>query len=232
MKLDDLVESRFMQNLIKPLVPKGLRKSVRNLRLLMRGEYGYLDVQWGRVTYIEHWNQFLDKLPTQRLSLLEISPGPVSMWRERSWASYTSVQYPSFDITKQRLPEKFDVVIAEQVFEHLRHPYAAARNALAMLKSDGVFLIVTPFLVRVHNEPGDYTRWTELGMAAFLEDTGFDCETYSWGNEKCVIANFRHWERYKNGRDLRNQPDLPIHVWAYARPAQGERSTLDAGHCT
>lgn len=221
MTAEDLLQMKFAQTLIKPLVPaavrQGARKSAHGLKRWLRGDSGYQDVQWGRVTYIEHWQRFLSTLPTENLSLLEISPGPVSMWRERGWASYTSVQYPDFDITRETLPEKFDVIIAEQVFEHLRHPYAAARNIHAMLNDNGVFIIGTPFLMRVHNEPGDYTRWTELGMAGFLEDTGFAAETHSWGNEKCVIANFRKWERFRKGQDLSNEPDLAVHVWAYAR---------------
>lgn len=217
MKIEALLQSNFAQTLIKPLVPERARQGARRLQRWLRGQSGYLDVQWGRVTYIEHWKQFLSGLPTDRLSLLEISPGPVSMWRELGWASYTPVQYPDFDIMKDVLPDQYDVIIAEQVFEHLRRPYAAARNIHAMLKCDGVFIIGTPFMIRVHNEPGDYTRWTELGMTALLEDTGFVAETHSWGNEKCIIANFDSWEPFRKGRDLSNRPDLPIHVWAYAR---------------
>jgi SAM-dependent methyltransferase len=217
MKIEALLQSNFIQTLIKPLVPARARQGARKLESVLRGESRNLDVHWGRVTYIEDWKRFLSTLPTTHLSLLEISPGPVSMWREHGWASYTGVQYPTFDIMKETLQDKFDIIIAEQVFEHLRHPYSAARNIHAMLKDDGVFIIATPFMVRVHNEPGDYTRWTELGMAAFLEDTGFVAETHSWGNEKCIVANFHRWEPFRKGRDLSNQPDLPIHVWAYAR---------------
>jgi SAM-dependent methyltransferase len=223
MKIDNLIGSKFVQRLIKPLVPPSVRKgaweSLRMFKRLLRGQVGYVDVQWGRVMYIQHWQRFLSTLPTERLSLLEISPGPVSMWRERGWASYTGVQYPAFDIMNETLQDKFDVIFAEHVFEHLRHPYAAARNIRAMLKDDGVFIIATPFLVRIHNEPGDYTRWSELGIAGLLEDTGFTAETHSWGNQKCVIANFQQWERFRKGRDLQNESDLPLVVWAYARKA-------------
>lgn len=53
----------------------------------------------------------------------------------------------------QPLDLTFDVVIAEQVFEHLQDPYSAARNVWRMLKEDGIFLIATPFLIRIHNLP-------------------------------------------------------------------------------
>jgi hypothetical protein len=224
MSIEGVLQSKLMQAMVKPLVPTPLRRSYRKFDHWWRFERGFVNIHWLRITYIEHWKNFLSTLPTKRLSLLEVSPGPVSMWRDLGWGSYTSVQYPPFDITKEALQEKFDVIIAEQVFEHLRHPYAAARNIHAMLKDSGVFMIATPFLVRVHNEPGDYTRWTEMGIAGFLEDTGFTAETHSWGNEVCAIANFREWEMFRKGRDLRNEPSLPLSIWAYARKSAPSRS--------
>jgi len=217
MNTESFLQSRFVQTLIKPLLPQAVRRGARNFESWLRGETGYIETQWMRVVYHEEWQRLFSTMPRDKLSLLEVSPGSMSMWRDLGWATYTSLQYPQFDITKDVLPQQFDVIIAEQVFEHLRHPYLAARNILTMLKHDGVFLIATPFLVRVHNEPGDYTRWTEMGLAGFLEDTGFVAETDSWGNQECVIANFRQWERFRHGNNLRNEPNLPLVVWAYAR---------------
>jgi|ERR1700733_13641940 SAM-dependent methyltransferase len=220
MNVEAVLQSTFVQKFIKPLFPGGVRRVARRVENLFLSKKEYGDVQWGRVTYIAHWNAFLSSIGTERLSLLEISPGPVSMWRERGWASYTSVQFPEFDIAKDVLPEKFDVVIAEHVFEHLRHPSSAARNIHTMLKESGVFIIATPFLVRVHNEPGDYTRWSEMGLAGLLEDSGFVAETHSWGNEACVVANFSRWELCHKDADLTNDPVMPLVVWAYARQAR------------
>jgi SAM-dependent methyltransferase len=180
---------------------------------------GYRSDQWVRVVQIDEWKHFLTSKPLASLTALEISPGLVSMWREIGFGSYNSVDYPEFDITKQRIPEQFDVIIAEQVFEHLRYPYAAARNVRAMLKDDGVFLIATPFLIRVHGQPNDYTRWTPDGLKAFLEDCGFDAEVRSWGNRKAVVANFRKWAEYGWGRGLKNEYEFPTVVWGYARKA-------------
>ena len=223
MRLETILQSSFAQTVIKPLVPAYVRQGLRSRQSRLQADEGAANVHWMRVSYIDHWTRFLSALPTQKMSLLEISPGPVSMWRELGWSSYRPVQYPDFDITAEALPETFDVIIAEQVFEHLRHPHAAAKNVHAMLKDDGVFVIGTPFLVRVHNEPADYTRWTELGLAGFLEDAGFTAETFSWGNGDCVAANLRQWVFHREGQDMRNEADLPLVVWAYAR--KSSRST-------
>ena len=38
-----------------------------------------------------------------------------------------------------------------------------------MLNDNGVFLIVTPFLIKIHGHPHDFTRWTPEGLQAFLD---------------------------------------------------------------
>src|SRR5205823_6255879 len=114
-----------------------------------------------------------------------------------------------------------DLVIAEQVFEHLPWPYRAARNVFKMLKPGGHFLMTTPFLVRLHDMPLDCTRWSETGIRYFLAECGFDMErikSSSWGNRACAIANFKRWEGFRPSRhSLENEPKFPVVVWALAQ---------------
>ena len=70
------------------------------------------------------------------------------------------------------LDDTFDLIIAEQVFEHLLWPYRAARNVHRMLRPGGSFLITTPFLVKIHPVPNDCSRWTETGMKHLLAEAG------------------------------------------------------------
>jgi hypothetical protein len=88
-----------------------------------------------------------------------------------------------------------------------------------MLRPGGHFLIIVPFLLKVHGYPEDCTRWTDSGLRWLLEDAGFEIETIgSWGNRKCAQANFRHgWRMYGFGRDLTNDPVFPVMTWALAR---------------
>jgi succinoglycan biosynthesis protein ExoM len=180
-----------------------------------------------RVVCIDEWIRYLNTLPLSTLSALEISPENVSHWRKLGFGSYTAVEYPGFDITRDVLNRKFDVIIADNVFEHLRDPYQAARNVLAMLSDAGVFMLATPFLVRVHRVPSDFTRWTPEGLQALLEDCGFEAEVRSWGNRSAVQANLLRWRSYGWGlrASLRNEPDVPATVWAYAR----KRGTAPVG---
>lgn len=178
---------------------------------------GYDTEQWIRVVYRREWQGLLSSLHLQSLRVLEISPGRSPVIERGRVAYYQAVNFPEFDITQDILSEKFDIIIAEQVFEHLRYPYRAARNVHRMLSDDGIFFIATPFLIKIHEVPRDYTRWTPDGLDAFLEDCGFSSEIHSWGNRKAVKANFGVWSQYGWRRDLRNEPDFAVCVWAYAR---------------
>ena len=163
--------------------------------------------------------RLIARLDVSSLSVLEISG---SFWRNRfPFRSYKSVDYPAYDVIDKPLSEKFDLIIAEQVWEHLLWPARAARNVKEMLAPGGSFLLTTPFLVRYHPQPEDCTRWTETGLKYFLAECGFDLEriqTGSWGNRACVEANFSKWTVYMPWlHSLANEPDFPVVVWALAK---------------
>jgi hypothetical protein len=89
-----------------------------------------------------------------------------------------------------------------------------------MLNPGGVLLVTTPFLIRIHEEPNDCSRWTETGMKYLLAECGFDLahiKTGSWGNEACVKANLPGWVTWKERiHSLENDRRFPIVVWCFA----------------
>ena len=175
---------------------------------------------WSRVVMNRECERWLSALPLQSLHALEISG---RTFQDFGFASYRTVDFPEFDLCAGPLQDTFDLVIAEQVFEHLLYPYRAGRHVWQMIRPGGWFLISVPFLVKVHGYPVDCTRWTELGLRHFLHECGFPLETIqtgSWGNRACVTANFAQWVVYDAAiHDLTNEPDFPYHVWALARRA-------------
>ncbi|EWY37097.1 hypothetical protein N825_21870 [Skermanella stibiiresistens SB22] len=192
-----------------------LKAKVRHLL----GSVGYDTTDWVRVVMYQRSFDFIRQLGPDKLDALEISAGPI--WqREFQFKSFTGTQYPGFDICAGVLERKFDLIIADQVFEHLTHPLEAARNVLAMLKPGGYAIISTPFLLRVHNSPIDCSRWTETGLSLLLEQAGFqtaEIKTGSWGNRACLKANLTKWRKRGFFGSLRNEPDFPVMVWAFAR---------------
>ena len=179
---------------------------------------GYKYGQWLRVVAYESCVRHIRSLGVERLDALEVSAG--EHWRALPFKSYAEMNYPEYDICSDRLPGRYDLIICDNVFEHLPYPGRAARNILAMLRPGGTFVNITPFMVRVHNIPIDCTRWTEAGMKYMLIDAGFDpdnIETGSWGNRECVKANFKKWVRPGWFAQMRNEARFPLQVWAFAR---------------
>lgn len=168
---------------------------------------------------------FVSTLPVAEMDALEISGRG---WSNRGWKSYQSVHYPDFDLCYDIvLGKSFDIVLAEQVLEHVRYPYRAVRNVHRMLRPSGWFVVTTPFLIQVHGAPSDYTRWTSDGLQYLLEEGGFDPQSISagsWGNRDCAIADFnscaegRGWTNYDESKhSLANEAEYPVVVWAMGR---------------
>jgi SAM-dependent methyltransferase len=180
---------------------------------------GFDTTDWVRVVMYQRCFSFLSTLDVGSLDVLEISGGP--QWRRNfKFGSYTATQFPDFDVCSAALDRQFDIVIADQVFEHLPWPLRAGKNVFKMLRPGGHFIIATPFLVRVHRVPIDCSRWTEQGLSYLLQESGFPAEcikTDAWGNRACMKANLTKWRRYGWFRSLKNEPDYPVMVWAIAQ---------------
>jgi len=176
--------------------------------------------QWARIVMYQEMMKMVNNLHPEKLNVLEISPGEI--WQGVGFKSYESLRYPEFDICENALNRQFDLIIADQVFEHLLWPRRAGKHILEMLKPGGHFILSTPFLIRLHDCPVDCSRWTELGLKYLLADCGFELDriqTGSWGSRACVKANLKlsGWAIKGHWRSLLNEPLFPVAVWAMAQ---------------
>jgi hypothetical protein len=181
---------------------------------------GFEPLHLVRVVSYQKSGEWITELAPQTLDVLEIGSG--EYWLSKfSFKSYTTFNYPDHDICHERLDRQFDLVIADNVFEHLAFPARAASNVFSMIRPGGWFMNITPFLIRVHDVPIDCTRWTETGMRFFLSEAGFDPATMrsgSWGNRKAVVANLKRLgTRAAWSRNLMNEPQFPAVVWVMAQ---------------
>jgi len=165
---------------------------------------------------------FMSCLPRHTLDVLEVSG---SSWSDPRFGfrSYRSLAYPEYDICQAPLQKEFcDLLILEQVLEHVRRPHQAVAHALAMLRPGGRILVSTPFLLKFHPCPLDLYRWTEDGLRVLLEEAGFiSIVTGSWGNRRCLAADMQPglaWTYYDPAvHSLENEIQFPIVVWAFAQ---------------
>jgi SAM-dependent methyltransferase len=183
-------------------------------------EAGSARDQWQRVVMNRVVDRHLSSLGPASLSAAEISGNARS---QLGWKSFRSLNYPDFDLCAP-VPAGlcFDVVICEQVLEHVVDPWQAAANLRALCAPGGHVVVTSPFLIKVHEIEmfglRDYWRFTPRGLHALLEGVGLQVETIDgWGNRMCVLGNLSRWAAYRRWLPLRNEPDIPLQLWAFAK---------------
>lgn len=66
-----------------------------------------------------------------------------------------------------------DIVLCNQVLEHVVDPLMTVSELYRILKSGGKCVGSVPHVCPVHLEPHDFRRYTDLGLKQLLEDAGF-----------------------------------------------------------
>lgn len=183
-------------------------------------------VSLNRVEMQKSSRQMIKDLTPTSLRVAEISGKWGQMFNFRS---YEQFRYPQYDICagpyldEAGKPRKFDLIMANQVWEHLDRPYAATRHVRRMLKKGGHFWVAVPFFVPFHAAPMDNSRWSARGLKNLLIEAGFEEEAiraYQWGNRNAALRNMDEiWPPpYVETTDpLENDPDMPICAWAMAQ---------------
>jgi SAM-dependent methyltransferase len=82
--------------------------------------------------------------------------------------------YPSTDVcgVAEQLPfvdQAFEAVFSLAVLEHVRDPFAAARELVRVLKPGGTLYCVVPFLQPLHGYPHHYFNMTHTGLRSLFE---------------------------------------------------------------
>lgn len=166
-------------------------------------------------------------LEPAKLDVAEIS----GKWGEMfTFRSYEQFRYPEHDICDGPItdpdtgkPRKFDLILANQVWEHLDRPYRATQNIRRMLKKGGHFWLAVPFFIPFHAAPADCSRWSARGLKNLLIECGFDPDLIraeQWGNRNAALRNMEPvWPpEYDPDRDsLDDDPAMPICAWAIAQ---------------
>ncbi|MEP1520054.1 methyltransferase domain-containing protein [Ascidiaceihabitans sp.] len=179
-----------------------------------------------RVVMQRNSRRMINGLEPNLLDVAEVS----GKWGEMfTFKSYKQYRYPEYDVCAgpyedaQGKPLKFDLILANQVWEHLDRPYAATRNVLKMLRKGGYFWVAVPFYIPFHAAPMDNSRWSARGLKNLLIEAGFDEDAIvakQWGNRNAARRNMEDlWPpAYRKDVDsLENDPEMPICAWALAQ---------------
>ena len=181
-----------------------------------------------RVVMNRRSRAILREIGTQDLDIAEIS----GQWGKNLPArSYVQYMHRDHDICQGPVTYadgtvlKYDLILANQVWEHLDRPYKATQHVLEMLRPGGYFWLAVPFHIPYHPAPNDNMRWSPRGLRNFLIECGFppsDIKAAGWGNKAAAARNLEEvWppEYVKDTDSLENDPEFPIITWALARKA-------------
>ena len=179
-----------------------------------------------RIVMRQIGRDWINALEPKKLRVAEIS----GKWGENfAFRAYEQFRYPAFDICAGPFSDaagkvrKFDLIIADQVWEHLDRPYAATRNVLKMLRKGAHFYIATPFFIPFHGAPVDCSRWSARGLTNLLVEAGFaeqGIRAGQWGNRHAARRNLdMPWPPAFDAvtDDLVDDPDFPLVAWALAQ---------------
>lgn len=150
-----IMTSKRIVNIAKSIVHK-----VTNIR-------GY---QYKQVGY------FAEK--KKKLKILEIGSGPLVKGKYHYSTKHLfddsnefiqsdiikSFGHPIIDVTTMKYRNEFDVILCLNVLEHVFDFQSAVDHIYAALKKGGVAIIAVPVFYPLHDEPGDYWRFTEHSL--------------------------------------------------------------------
>jgi SAM-dependent methyltransferase len=81
--------------------------------------------------------------------------------------------------SKTTLPDNYaDIVLSNQVLEHVDTPSGYLQEAFRILKPGGSMIISTHGYWFYHPTPNDYWRWTSAGLRKTIEAEGFEINSF------------------------------------------------------
>jgi len=106
-------------------------------------------------------------------------------------AEILDVRYPEVDM--QNLPyddNTFDLVISDQVIEHLENPERAIKESYRVLKNGGIAIHTTCFLNYIHPNPIDFWRFSPDSLRYLCRDFSEVLYCDGWGNRIAILLCF------------------------------------------
>lgn len=115
--------------------------------------------------------------------VLDLGSGPLTNYellRTNRTIFFDGGQYDGVNIVadaNKRFPldsGSVDAVLASNVFEHLPNPQQTMSEISRVLSKHGAGLILVPFVIKLHQEPLDYQRFTKHGLRRLAESSGLE----------------------------------------------------------
>ncbi len=106
-----------------------------------------------------------------------------------------AVEYPEWDLERvyQAHDGEYDVVVADQVLEHVERPWLAADEIRRITATGGLAVVCTPFLHPIHPNPLDCWRIAPDGYKVLFPESVWEWVTFGmWGTREILDWILRH----------------------------------------
>lgn len=176
------------------------------------------------LSHIEFVRQHLEPRLDEDLKVIEFGGSNGFLAELLNGASYeVAPNAPAVDVQdlSSYPAEGFDVVILDEILEHVARPWLAVEEVRRILKPGGCLITSSPFLIAEHRMPKDYWRFTKDGYQVLLENYS-TIDVHSWGNAGSVTYLMEGMmvstqDAIDAGAfDLTDVEKFAVSVWAYA----------------
>lgn len=135
---------------------------------------------WRRSNW-QYLNEKISKLPVEA-KILDVGAGHgdfADIFEGRHYFSLDIFPYAEVDLVVDLAQEcpfaegTFDVVVLMNVLEHVYENRELIKNIGKVLRPGGQLIITVPFLLKVHQAPFDFSRYTPYYLTQLAEESGF-----------------------------------------------------------
>jgi SAM-dependent methyltransferase len=143
-----------------------------------------LGTSWRRANW-QFLKSQIAKVESQAL-ILDVGAGrgdfqEVFVDREQSYFALDVYPYPEVDIacdlslSNPIRENSFDVIVLMNVLEHVYNGRDFLASLAKVLKPGGKLIIAVPFMVKIHQSPIDFTRYTHHALVLMGKEFGLSC---------------------------------------------------------
>jgi SAM-dependent methyltransferase len=127
----------------------------------------------------------ISSLPDEAL-ILDVGAGRgdfADLFQERNYLALDVYPYPEVDIvcdltqTNPFREGSFDAILLMNVLEHVYDTHALLSRLAKMLKHGGALLVAIPFMVKMHQVPIDFVRYTHFALGRLGREDGLEVES-------------------------------------------------------
>jgi SAM-dependent methyltransferase len=105
-----------------------------------------------------------------------------NLFEGRNYLALDVYPYPEVDVVCDLTqvnpfrPESFDAILLMNVMEHVYDTRALLESLAKILKPGGVILVAIPFMVKIHQAPIDYVRYTHYALQRLGQEVDLQAE--------------------------------------------------------